>query len=207
MSLCAAQEQFTATLSAVEDAVRFAFRGRLRPQEYEEALAEAKAAAWTAWHGLIRKGKDPVKVGVHAIANYAIRGVRNGRRIGNRTCGRGAMDVQHPRVRRALGLRVVSFEELAGPALGSWQDWLVADRTFGPADEAAFRVDFAAWLGGLPEKNRRVAALLAEGHEGVVVARLVGIAQSRVCQLRRELGQAGWRAFQGGATPVATVPV
>ena len=52
MSLVAAQEQFTATLSAVEDAVKFAFRRRLRPQEYEEALAEARAAAWrpgTAW--------------------------------------------------------------------------------------------------------------------------------------------------------------
>ena len=45
LSLVAAQEQFTATLKAVEDAVKFAFRGRLRPQEYEEALADARAAA------------------------------------------------------------------------------------------------------------------------------------------------------------------
>ena len=80
-----------------------------------------------------------------------------------------------------------------------------AQLTF-PADEAAFRVDFAAWLGGLPEKKRRVAELLAEGHEGVVVARLVGIAQSRVSQLRHEL-EASWGALQGEATPVATVPV
>ena len=61
------------------------------------------------------------------------------------------------------------------------------DHRVGPADAAAFRVDFAVWLGGLPEKKRQVAELLAEGHEGVVVARLVGIAQSRVCQLRTEL--------------------
>src|SRR5687768_1132526 len=48
-SLTAVQQQFTATLSAVEDAVKFAFRKRLRPQEYEDALAEARAAAWSAW--------------------------------------------------------------------------------------------------------------------------------------------------------------
>ena len=44
LSLVAAQDQFTATLSAVEDAVRFAFRKRLRPQDYEEALATSRAA-------------------------------------------------------------------------------------------------------------------------------------------------------------------
>src|SRR6476646_7551134 len=77
LSLVAAQDQFTATLSAVEDAVRFAFRKRLRPQEYEEALAEAKAAAWSAWTRLIKRGKDPVAIGVHGIATNAIRYVRN----------------------------------------------------------------------------------------------------------------------------------
>src|SRR5688572_433982 len=97
LSLVEAQVQFTATLSAVEDAVKIAFRRRLRTQEYEEALAEAKAAAWSAWHGLIKRGKDPVAVGVHGIAANAIRYVRNGRKVGNRTCGRGAMDVYHPK--------------------------------------------------------------------------------------------------------------
>ena len=58
-SLTSAQQSFTATLSAVEDAVRFAFRRRLRHQEYEEALAEARAAAWSAWAGLVKQGQGP----------------------------------------------------------------------------------------------------------------------------------------------------
>ena len=198
MSLCVAQEQFTAHLPAVENAARYAFR-RMRRQDREEALAAACGAAWSAWAGLLRRGKDPVEVGVHAIARNAIAYVTSGRKLGNPTCGRGARDVWHPRVRRALGLHVVSFEVLARPAVGSWQDWLVADRRFGPADEAAIRVDFAAWLAGLPVRKRRVAELLAEGNEGVVVARLVGIAQSRVTQLRHEL-EAGWLVFQGPAS-------
>ena len=205
LSLAAAQEKFTATLKAVEDAARFAFRRRRR-QDREEALAEARAAAWSAWHGLIRKGKDPLAVGVTGIANNAVRNVRQGRRIGNRTCGRGAMDVQHPRVRRALGLRVVAFEELAGPQVGSWRDWLAEDNRVTPADEAIFHLDYQAWLAGLPEKKRRVAELLAEGHEPGLVARVLGVSPPRVTQLRHEL-EASWRAFQGGATPVATVPV
>ena len=198
-SLTSAQQQFTATLAAVEDAVHYAFRGRLRPQEYEEKLAEARAAAWSAWQGLILKGKDPLAVGVTGIANNAVRNVRQGRRIGNRTCGgRGAMDIQHPRVRRALGLRVVPFEELAGPSAGSWSDWLAEDNRVTPADEAIFHLDYQAWLAGLTERKRRVAELLAEGHEGFVVARLVGIAQSRVTQLRHEL-EANWESFQGAS--------
>jgi hypothetical protein len=209
MSLVAAQEKFTATLKAVEDAARYAFRRRHR-QDREEALAEARGAAWSAWAGLLRRGKDPVEVGVHAIARHAIRYVRSGRKLGNPTCGRGAMDVWHPRARHACGYRVVGLDRDAvrerGPGSDAWREWLACDNRVGPADEAAFRVDFAVWLEGLPEKKRRVAELLAEGHEGVVVARLVGIAQSRVTQLRHEL-EASWRAFQGGTTPVATVPV
>ena len=161
MSLVAAQEQFTAHLSAVEDAVHFAFRGRLRPQEYEEALAEARAAAWSAWHGLIRKGKDPVEVGVTGIANNAIRYVRNGRRVGNTTCGRGAMDIQHPRVRRDQGLRVVSFAELAGPQVGSWRDWLAEDNRVSPADQASHDVPLVP----LGQQLRDPALLLGQGRE------------------------------------------
>jgi hypothetical protein len=205
LSLTHAQQQFTDHLSAVENAARFAFRRRRR-HDREEAVAEARAAAWSAWHGLIRKGKDPLAVGVTGIANNAIRYVKSGRKLGNPTSGRGAMDIQHPRVRRAMGLRVVSFDVLARSSPGSWQDWLVADRRVTPADLACSRLDFAVWLAGLPEKKRRVAELLAEGHEPGLVACIVGLSPARVSQLRHEL-EASWRAFQGGATPVATVPV
>ena len=87
MSLCVAQEQFTAHLSAVEVAARYAFRRRRR-QDREEAVAEATAAAWSAWAGLLSRGKDPVEVGVHAIARNAVRYVKSGRKLGNPTCGR-----------------------------------------------------------------------------------------------------------------------
>ena len=207
-SLTSAQQQFTATLKAVEVAARYAFR-RHRRQDREEAVAEATAAAWSAWHGLIGKGKDPLAVGVTGIAKNAIRYVRNGRRVGNTTCGRGAMDVFR-KAQKARDFKVVSLDSndqfIPGSLVGTWKEWLACDHRIGPADEAAFRVDFAAWLAGLPGRKRQIAELLAEGHEPGLVARIVGVSPARVTQLRHEL-EVSWVAFQAGATPVATVPV
>lgn len=144
LAFATAQEQFTATLSAVEDAVKFAFRRRLRPQEYEEALAEARAAAWSSWVGLIKRGKDPVEVGVHGIATNAIRYVRNRRRIRNKGGGRGAMDIFHRRAQAAGGFRIVSLDtgveiESDELARGSWRAWLAEDDKVTPAEQAVFR--------------------------------------------------------------------
>jgi DNA-directed RNA polymerase specialized sigma24 family protein len=209
LSLTHAQQQFTATLSAIDNAARFAFRRRMRRQDYEEALAEARAAAWSAWHGLIRKGKDPLAIGVTGIANNAIRYVRNGRRIGNTSCGPGAMDVFR-KAQKARDFKVVSLDSndqiIRGWLVGTWKEWLARDHRVGPADTAAFRVDFAVWLTRLPGRKRQIAELLTEGHEPGLVACIVGVSPARVSQLRHEL-ESSWRAFQSGATPVATVPV
>ncbi len=201
LSLVAAQAQFTATLSAVEDAVKFAFRRRLRPQEYEEALAEARAAAWSAWHGLLKRGKDPVEVGVHGIAKNAIRYVKNRRRIGNRNCGQGAMDVFHPTAQARCGFTLVSLDTGTGSfpgerTRGAWREWLAEDNRVTPADEACFHVDFEDWLAGLPARKRRVAELLADGHDGAAAARQAGVSPGRVCQIRPEL-ERSWQTFQG----------
>jgi hypothetical protein len=203
LSLAAAQQDFAATLPAVAAAARFAFRRRMRDQEYEEALAEARAAAWCAWAGLLTRGKNPVEVGVSGIAQNAVRSVRNGRKVGNCHGGRGARDVYHPRAQKACGYKVVSLESgdavsHGSPAGGSWREWLAEDNRSTPADEAAFRVDFATWLAGLPAVKRRVAELLAEGHGTGVAARTAGVSPGRVSQMRAEL-EAAWRAFQGEA--------
>jgi hypothetical protein len=202
-SLLRAQQDFTATLAAVDDAARFAFRPRLRPQEFEEARAEARAAAWSAWHGLIQRGKDPLALGVHGIANNAIRSVRNGRRLRHRSGGRAARDVFHPRARAAGGYRVISLDSgdepsCDGSAGGPWRQWLAEDNRVSPADEACFRLDFQAWLEGLPARKRQAAELLAQEYQTDEVARIVGVSPGRVSQLRRELA-ASWRSFQDQA--------
>ena len=197
-SMALAHAQFEAALPAITSTARYAFRRR-RYQDRAEAVAEAQAAAWSAWAGLLKKGKDPVTVGVHGIANNAVRYVRNGRRLGHRGGGRGSMDVYHFKAQSACGFRVVGLDRDADiePGKGSdaWKQWLACDNRVGPADEAAFRIDFAAWLDSLPTRRRRVAELLAEGHETGVVARMLGVTPGAISQARTWLASS-WRQFQ-----------
>jgi hypothetical protein len=200
-TLVAAQQEFVTHLAAVETAARFAFRRRfrIRRQDFEEALAETLAAAWTAWVGLLSRGKDPVQVGVHGIANNAVRYVRNGRRVANRSSGRGAMDVNHRKAQAACGFKIRSLDgngRPEGKTAGGWQDWIVGNNRCTPADEAVFRLDFTAWLASLPERRRRTAELLGEGHGTGEVASALGISPAAVSQARVWL-ERSWRVFQG----------
>jgi hypothetical protein len=204
-SLIAAQQQFVAYLPAVENAARFAFRRRyrMRPQNYEEARAEAVAAAWSAWIGLLRKGKDPRQVGVHGIANNVIRHVKNGRRLGNSHCGRSARDVHHRKAQAAGGYTIRSLDgngQPATPSTGGWRDWIAYHHRYTPADEAAFRIDFVAWLASLPQRRRKTAELLAEGYGTLEVARCMGVTPAAVSLARRAL-EKSWRTFQGEMLP------
>jgi hypothetical protein len=184
-ALTLAQQRFTDHLPAVVNAVHFAFRRRfrLRRQDYDEVLAEAIAAAWSAWAGLIARGHDPVAVGVCGIANNAIRYVRNGRKLGNHAGGRSVMDVLNPK---------------AGCTVRTLEDWAIGDRRWSPADEAAFRCDFADWIANLPRRRRCVAELLAQGHGTGEVSQRLGITPAAVSQSRRWL-EKSWRIYQGEA--------
>ena len=198
-SLSDAQREFVARLTVIENATRYAFRRRrLRRHDYEDILAEAIAACWSAWVGLISRGRDPQEVGVCGIANQAVRYVRAGRRIANRTCGRGKMDIFHRRAQKARGFRVFDSggvdEAVEGAEHGVWTNCCT------PAEEACFRVDYAAWLDALAPRRRRTAELLAAGHGTLEVAREVGVSPPAVTQARAALC-ASWRRFQGEGRP------
>ena len=132
---------------------------------------------------LYGRGQDPVAVGVCGIAHNAIRHTRAGRRLGNHSGGRSVMDVQNPK---------------AGCTVRPLQDWAIGDRRWSPAEEAAFRCDFAAWIATLPRRRRRVAELLAEGHGTGEVSQRLGITPAAVSLARRWL-ETSWRNYQGEA--------
>jgi hypothetical protein len=193
-----AQREFEAAMPRINAVIRYQFRHyRWSKHRLAEAYAEATAATWVAWHGLLRRGKDPQQVGVSAIVGFACRGVKNGRTVGaNRALGRGAGDLYHPRIRRATGLRVLAFDDLPGDSARSWHDWLRAnERRFGPADEAAIRLDFAAWLDSLPQRKRRAAELLAQGLNTGEVAAKLQVTPAAVSQDRLWLARS-WHQFQ-----------
>jgi hypothetical protein len=190
---------FEAALPTITKIAQYCFR-RYRSQDREEAIAEAQACAWKAWHGLVTRGKDPVAVGVSGIANYAVRHTLNGRRVGNRHCGRGRRDVYNRGAQNAAGFKLVSLDRDVDPSLSTdvWREWLCEDNRYSPADEAAFRVDFAAWLASLSERKRQIAEWLSTGHETGLVARWLGVSPAAVSQTRTWLA-ASWRQFQSQA--------
>jgi hypothetical protein len=195
----AVHRQFEATLPQLDRVIRFQFRRW--PSRYRaEAIADARAAAWRSWCGLLARGHDPLAVGPTGIAFNACRYVKSGRRLGTGSCGRSAMDVYHGRAQQKRGYRLVSIEREPGEgpecARGVWRDWVSTDNRFTPADAVAFVLDFGAWLGSLPPRRRRVAELLSEGCTTGEVARLVGVSAGAVSQTRTWLRHS-WTAFRG----------
>jgi DNA-directed RNA polymerase specialized sigma24 family protein len=196
-ALEAAHRQFEAAVPQIDRVLPYQFR-RLPPGRAREACADARAAAWHAWYGLLRRGQDPLAVGPSGIATNACRYVRNGRRLGTGKSGRSVMDVFHPEARRRCGFQIVH----AAPA--AWREWTAETNRVTVVDQAAFRVDFAAWLAGLPARKRQMAELLVLGHETGLVAKLLGVTPAAV-SLSRSWLEASWRAFQGETlTPSAT---
>jgi hypothetical protein len=206
--LATIQRQFTDHWPRIRNIAQYAFR-RSPPQQREDAIAETCACAWKAWIGLARRGRDPIALGVTGLAWFAVRHTRRGRRVGNlRRGGRHGRDLCDPRVQQAGGLCIRSYEAGGRPphcrSATSWRAWLATDPRYGPADEAAFRVDFAQWLAALPARKQQLVALLAVGHPPGAVARLWRVGPSAISEQRAWLAHS-WHRFQGEElAPTAT---
>jgi hypothetical protein len=195
-SLATAHQQFEAAIPLIRQSARYALRRRRHDRD--DLLAEILACSWKAWHGLVERGRNPLAVGVTGIAAWAVRHALKGRRIGNRNCGRGAMDIFHHRAQKIGSFRVESYDSAsssptAEPA--TWKEWVAADRRVTPADSACFRLDFEDWLARLPARRRQTAEMLAQGHGTLEVSRFIGITPAAVSQARNWLAR-NWRAFQ-----------
>jgi hypothetical protein len=200
-TLTAAHRRFEAALPAMNKVYRYQFRKWPEPRR-ADAIAEARAATWCAWHGLLRRGKDPTEVGPTGIATRCCQPVKRGRKTGNAARGRSCLDILDRRARKALGVKVLRLDRrgAAGPdaAPEGWRAWLAEDNRVGPADEACFRLDFQAWLGSLPARKRKIAMLLAASESTGEVARAMGVTPGAISQTRTWL-EASWGAFQAPA--------
>jgi hypothetical protein len=147
----------------------------------------------------VKRGKDPLAVGPTGIAANAVRYVRGGRRLGTGEGKRG-LDVFDLRAHRRLGTKVISIDsgrtKEPGAERDEWRQWLTVGERFNPADAACFTIDFAAWLDSLPPRKRKVAELLALGHETGAAACILGVTPAAV-SISRSWLEASWRAFQG----------
>lgn len=189
-------DQFLAMLPAIEHAARVAFR-KFDPAERDELTQEVVANAYCTFVSLVRRGKQHLAF-PSALADYAIKHVHAGRRVGARFSTR---DVMSRAAQRRWSIRVESLSQFDGSA-GGRKLVLLEDRTAGPAETAAARIDVGAWLRSLPGRNRRIAKLLATGETTNAAARRFRLSAARISQLRWELEQS-WVQFQGEPTVAA----
>jgi hypothetical protein len=201
----AQQAHFLAILPRIEAHAQIRFGFLKCPGKRDDAIAEVVAVAWKWFLRLIEQRKD-VNDFVMVLADYAVRHVRNGRRL----CGQEkAKDVLSPRAQRLKGFAV---ERLPSSILRSHnalysdphsQDLIDAfeerlrDNTITPPpDAAAFRIDYPRWLSQLGQRNREIAEDMAKDYGTFELAQRHNISPGRVSQLRREF-HLNWQRFHG----------
>ena len=183
------QDRFLAMLPQIRRQASIAFRNQ-RFEVREELMQEVVANSYRAWVLLVRRGKESV-VYPTPLAQYAIRQVRGGRRVGGRL---NLQDILSPQARRHHGIKIERIDR-RDPQDGVWNEQLVEDRRAGPAETAAARLDLTAWLRTLTKRNRRIARSLALGETTNAVAQQFGLSAGRVSQLRVWLSE-HWARFQ-----------
>ena len=184
------QERFLVMLPLIRHQAWLAFRG-LTPEAREDAVAEVVANTFTAFARLVSRGKEEFAYPT-PLAQYAIRQIRQGRRVGTR---RNRNDVMSGHAQRAGGMSIERLDQFDDQQR-AWKEVLVEDRKAGPAEIAAARIDVAAWLQSLSHRNRRIAETLAMGAKAGDVAAEFHLSCGRVSQLR-DLLAASWEHFQG----------
>ena len=158
----------------------------------EEFIAEMVALAWKWCVRLAQKGKDVTRF-PSAIATYAARAVKSGRRV----CGQEkANDVLSPLAQRHRGFAVGRLPDFGALCDDQLHDALRDNTQSPPPDAAAFRCDFPLWLGARTERDRAMALDLMAGERTMDLARRFGLSPGRVSQMRRELHD-DWRRFHG----------
>jgi hypothetical protein len=192
------QAAFLALLPRIEGHADVAFRDVRCPDHKEELRAEAVALAWLWFLRLADRGRDAAAF-PGALATFACRAARSGRRL----CGQEAAgDVLSRRAQRCKGFAVSPLPATSTLG-GNAYDEALRDNTRTPPDEqAAFRIDFPAWLASQGRRRRRVAEELMGGESPRAVARRLGVSPPRISQMRRELHD-DWHRFCGTTAETA----
>lgn len=189
-SASAWHDGFMALVPAIQRHARVAFR-HLDPDSREEMIQEVVCNSCRAYARLVELNKvDLAYAG--ALARFGVAQARTGRRTGGKL---NCRDILSPYCQQKKHFSVERLDRYESDEDG-WAEAIVEDRTAGPAEIAAMRLDFSAWLSILPHRLRRIATFLGRGETTQAAARRFRVSPGRVSQIRRELFSA-WHTFQG----------
>jgi hypothetical protein len=184
------QREFTRQLPRIRAVISYRVRAACTPAEWEEAKQEGDAIAWQSWVGAWKRGKDP-RTFPTAIGKYAARRILSGRsvsgRLGNNIFGgrstRSSREQLAP-IARGMG----------GPLPLQTVSYLLDNHRTPPPDQAAFRIDFPAWLSRLSYRMYRQAVLSLDWKTTKEIASILGLTAGAVSQGRRTMLQS-WEEY------------
>jgi hypothetical protein len=189
--------RFLALLPRIQTHARIHFRHVRCPGRQDDLVAEAVAIGWNWYLRAVGAGKDPADFPA-AFASLAASHVRSGRWL----CGQErSKDALSRRAQRIHGFTVQALPAVETGADDNQAIDALRDNTrTPPPEQAAFRIDYPAWLSRLPGRARQIAQEMALGEGTGELAARHALSPARVSQLRREL-HSSWRLFHG--EPVA----
>jgi hypothetical protein len=201
----ALQAHFLAIMPRIRTHAEIHLRHIKCPDRRADAIAEVLALSWQWYLSAVERGKNPAEF-VSALADFAVKHVRSGRRL----CGQEkAKDVLSPRAQRNKGFTVESLpssttknhEEFFASPLGQKRmdavEERLRDNTQSPIpDQAAFRIDYPAWLKQLERRKRKIVKDMTRDLGTMELAAKHKLSAGRISQMRREF-RLGWQQFHG----------
>jgi hypothetical protein len=176
-----AESRFVSLLPVIELHARFAFRGVRCLFTRDDRIADAVALAWKCFVRLAEKGKD-VEGFKTTFASTVARSVSCGRRV---TRMEKAKDVMSRRAQTRKGFTVDSIDEP-----------LRANTITPVPDQAAFRIDFRAWVKTLTSRERRIVRAMLRDERTLDLSRQFNLSPGRISQMRREFAER-WMRYCG----------
>jgi hypothetical protein len=190
LPLATLQTRFLALLPKIETHARIYFRHVHCPHRKADALQEMRALAWLWFVQLARRNKDAADF-CSTFSGFLARAVNSGRRLSGMT---KAKDVFGFRAQQNRCYAVISLADASRVAGDLLAQALLDNRQTPPPDQAAFRLDFPAWLSTRTVRDRRVINDLMRGERTLQVSQRYGLSPGRVSQLRSEF-HADWNHF------------
>jgi hypothetical protein len=189
--LAALQARFVELRPQIEKHGRIYFRFVRCKQRLADLIAEMVSLGWKYFVRLVLRGKDPRNF-LPMFNRRLAQHVKLGRRI---TGKEKPNDVLSSRAQVQHGFMVQTlpqYETDSGDneALDALQD----NTRTPPPEQAAFRIDFSAWLRTQTHRKRRIIHELMMGERTLDVANRFGTTPSRISQIRRELHR-DWNLF------------
>jgi hypothetical protein len=196
---------FVSILPRVQTHAEVRFRHLRCPGRRADAIQEVIAIAWK-WYLHVQEQGKAVDEFVMALADLAVRHVRSGRGL----CGQQrARDVLSARAQWMKGFRVERLpastrllhdslysDPHGQDAIDTLEQRLRDNTITPPPEQAAFRLDYAAWLSRLGARHRAIIEDMILDHRTNELAAKHRVSPARISQMRREFWQ-DWRRFHG----------